>query len=298
MATATATPMTLTQKIVAIAVTIIIISTVALPIIDDSEIEEKKITQNVGQRFSMLEPDDSKTYTITYSSGNIIVNGVTYETSVFDTVVYSDAIVVDVHNSNLRVASADYLENTLQVVINGGTITYTNTSNVDRSVTYSWALIVQANGDYGLFKQGTTVYVNESSKIIYARTNTNLSNSDLTPSSITVRNVMSGTFNDMKSDFAVATSEDITSVELSGFITDVTEVSKEVYSITPGTNTLSIIADTNLGEYSNPSLAMSLIAAPLSYYYYGDSNMFGVVAIILMLVPLMMAVRMIALKRN
>lgn len=301
MAAAQTMAMTMTQKIVAIAVTIIIISTVALPIIDDAEAGIKVVTQNTGQTFSMVEQDNSTDYTITYiSSSSVSINGVIYPINTYDIILYSDGLTVDIAASNMRVTTPDYLENTTEIVLSGGTATYTNTSSIEHTADYSWFLIMNTTGNYGLFRSGE-IFINEESTLYYTRANTSFTNSDLDPSSVNARGyVMAGTFDNLKSVFAQSNTTGVTSIELSGKITGVTEVSKGVYSVKVGTNKIDAVADTNLGEYTNTAIAMSIIAAPLNYYYYDDSStsMFGIVAIMLILVPVMLAVRMITLRRN
>lgn len=299
MATATATPMTMTQKIIAIAVTIIVISTVAIPIINEMQQGQISVYQNSTELFACASSGDDITLTVV-SAGHVEVNG--YEVPTVNSsrlLAVSDNVAIIIGSSSSTfVAVTDPVNgrhNTTEVTITGGVLSY-----VDTNVTYTVNLegdfyYPSASGTYGMFYPSSEYNFNKEA-VFFTFVNNSFSNAGLSPNTVSVNALYKGTYNDLKFLFAsessfVGGSATITNIDDSG----------EGYLSTTSNSQVSYVIKNDVGTYTYSGPKAFL--APLEYISIAESNefavqLFDVIPILLLLVPLMMAVRMITLRRN
>lgn len=304
MAASQTMAMTLTQKIIAIAVTIIIISTVALPVISDAETETKtgsnasvmgfaltdsKITGSVSITINSDYNPVVGSYVLTTVGMKYIVVGDTFAIRHTTSASYHDKLFVDDITSHTSIS-------TTSVTIGPTSVTFTDTSEVSHTLTYNTCMYASESGKYGFFSGSSTFYVNSDSQI-YTCMGVSATNSNLTPTSISIYGVCSGTIAGLTNYMNFTTQNTVTSMVITG-VPPTEAVGNGSYAIVANSS-IPYTAVTNLGTYSGNGTTGFI--APLAYDYESGNDyatLFNVVSIMLILVPLMIAVRMIALKRN
>lgn len=292
----------LVYSVVAIAIIVLIVSTVAVPVIEDSTDGIKISKQNSGQMFALTTVNDSKSYSFSYDSesGYVTVNDYSFKPTNGSTLAFTDSIYVFFQNGMRAYADNDVTAVSTSSIVFASGVASWNISGVEYTASYTYAFLPDPNGTYGAFKSGDVIKFNADSKLVYTGANQLFTNSNLDPSSILVRNlVLYGTYDNFDSLWARSTTEGITYISLNSDLGDlVTQFDDGHMELTVGSN-WQITAETNLGDYTRLTTLITVIA-PLEYWVH-DSNMvslFGVVTIILFLVPVMMAVRMIQTRRN
>lgn len=286
--------MTMTQKIIAIAVTIIIISTVAIPVIDDLQESQKSAANNTSELFNAVI-GSGEDITITTSDGAASINGYAAPSGVD---VFVSASLVVFYNNGLKVV--DMVNNFVgavsgSIVISDRTFNYTTAGSVEKSGTITGTYLYLAeNGTYGQFKPQDGARFNNNSQMYGVVLTAPIAAVNYTA----VTAFVSGS---VRGGFVVNEGYDL----VNGSLVDVTSTltPKLTYTETDGYNVLSaasVVADVS---GSSGYAGILHIYAPIQYHYISDEdsslfNLIGVIPIILILVPLMLAVRMIALKRN
>lgn len=304
MANATATPMTMTQKIIAIAVVIIIISSVALPVIDQMQQGTTETGSNTPL-FRVGEITDANEHILSFSSGTATFDDYSVDMSSAGNQIMAvtDSIVVFHRNSSndMRVYAADAdtpYGAVSSITFENGTATW-EISDTTYTKTYTQLYALDPNGNYGGYTSGTELKFNADSVLFGWQFNLDVKNPDLDPSTIRYISLLfKGTYNDMQSVILTTANEAVTesdgTVSLSAHLQD-----GGYYSFVLGTDATSTVVENDVGDYF-ATLGYALLA-PITYTYSEEldgADLFGVVAIMLILVPVMMAVRMIALKRN
>lgn len=305
MATTQNAAMTLTQKIISIAVIIIVISTIALPVIDSDFSREIQHT-NTGYQYRVGSTSDDVTISIV-STGVVSINGVNYsDLTSYAAVAFTDTgwIRMAGNGNSLTVFGSQSLSNsqilTSSVTYSNGTITWESGGSTYTDSYTSPVYHISDSGNYAAFKNANTptIYFNEDSSLWTMAANATATNSGLSPSSITARTVVfNGTYNDFDSTELLITTDGVegvkATVNMSSFLVD-----HGSYYGWEDVDTVPFTIETDLGNYSSSTI---WIIAPLNYTEIegeGTNTLFSVVAILLVLVPVMMAVRMITLKRN
>jgi hypothetical protein len=184
------------------------------------------------------------------------------------------------------------------VTFENGTATWYG-GGATQTKTYSWLYVPDSDGSYGSFNSGDSIRFN-SNAVLYGMTyNIDVSNPDLTPSTVRYTSVVAkGTYNNMQSVFLHTANESVTASDCTMSLE--ASVQSDYYSYDYGTTRANIAVENNIGDYNYTGTTVFLIA-PVDYTYtieLDGADLFGVVAILLVLVPVMMAVRMIALRRN
>lgn len=300
MAAAQTMAMTTTQKIIAIAVTIIIISTVAIPVIDDLQSTIHSTGQNTTQKFAVSnQAVDS--VSIQLSGSVVTVNGFSLTPSEQVIIAISDdfrIVALDIGGTvQVHVGTdSDTNRTTGDITITNGNLTYTvygsDTPTV-KALTSPNILYASESGSYGQFSGGL-LNVNKDT-VMYAVVSHTVSNAGLDPTSLYVSAVVKGTYQGLASAFAYGANSASVSIPEA----NITE--KPGYLSIDTSKGVNISASAVQGVYSTYDFVQ--FVAPLQYTYYSDAdsgliNLIGVIPILLILVPLMMAVRMIALRRN
>ena len=296
--------MTLTQKIIAIAVTIMIISTVALPVITDAETETKtgsnasiaayQMTDVVSSSFNITINSDYYpvvgSYVVTTVAMKYIAIGDTFVIRHTNTAAYHDKLFVDDLSSKQSIP-------TTSVTFGTSSITFTDSSSVSHTITYSSCLYAAESGKYGFFCGNNTFYVNDDT-MFYNCLGISATNSGLSPTHISVYGVSAGTMAGLTNYMTFTTTTTVTSMVVTGELVSSAVGNGSYYVLANQAVAYSVV--TNLGTYSSSSASIGFIA-PLAYEYDSANDyatLFDVVIIMLILVPIMIAVRMITLRRN
>lgn len=304
MANATATPMTMTQKIIAIAVAIIIISTVAIPIIDDMEKQFEVTSNNTTQRYTASTSLSDVDVSLSVANSIASINGYEVGTANYAILVITDTFVIRAQGANNLAIAVDGTQySTPSASITGKVLSFT-ASEVDYTFEYEDYIYYAAeNGKYGYFAN-TEFYANVGTTILYAYTNFGASNSDLDPSSANFLGLFSLSIEDnaLVPVWVESRTEGVeyepTPVTLPDSLIKDNEDGS--YTVTAGTLPLSFV--TNVGTYSMDADYRIGFIAPMEYKHIMDSagmiDLINIIPILLILIPVMMAVRMITLKRN
>lgn len=300
MAAAQNMAMTTTQKIIAIAVTIIIISTVAIPVIDD--VQKEIATTGNNSAFSFMASTGSDITTSitnvdsTISIGDLVISKTGDVHAA--TILISSGLIINTYSSTLRVTDISndiQLAQVTAIDITSGAYSYT-VSGTDYSGTLAGdVLFLSDTGTYGYFDSISDLKLNSNSKVYVTYAVTPFR--DSSNNSLSLTGVISGTIKDgMSGTLYKYVSSEFVSVSSSSTINAVDE-DGIMYSLT---NIESSAIDSSV-TYNRT--VTGGIFAPIEYKYISDSdesliNLIGILPIMLILVPLMMAVRMMALKRN
>lgn len=311
MAAAQTMAMTATQKIIAIAVTIIIISTVALPVIEDMQKEYYIIEQNTGYNYSyssglkdielsFIQNDDT---TFNYSiDGNAIYSNI--DDSSHEVAVYTDrgvayllptvfvALFEDTDGTTIYFADASSIVMTVSnsvLTIAYGDGDTTTTKEVGE---ISWMYYPNSEGSYGVFAGSDYIHIDNDSKALIVA-HPVIAGGVFTPYYV-------GEFSNGSITVLAASAwsdnvfHDVTPNVIVDRDTDYNDPLNTMWGDVTGT---CVLPNSTTYDFTN----LITWIAPIDYKAV-DSNseagLFSVVAIILVLVPVMMAVRMITLRRN
>ena len=289
--------MTMTQKIIAIAVTIIIISTVALPVIQDMQNAQIVEEMQSGELYSVKHTNEKVTlgYDSTYGPTlngvalSSIYTGQTKETTryyvICDSVVGFAFYTLSTQSwsywaikstsslTNVSINNASY-----SAVFESGTVTITASSTYTSS--YDYLVIPDTTGNYGIWDYSDRPWHVDSDSTIYAALNT------------TARSyLIAGKISDLKVEFEISSGS---------LVTGSTASASYVPTDDGKSNVLSGIT-LNSGGSSASIVDYAVVVCPLSYHTISDDRMYdliGIIPIFLILVPVMLAVRMITLRRN
>ena len=290
MAAAQNMAMTTTQKIIAIAVTIIIISTVAIPVIDDI-LDDTEVTvhQNAAMRYQ-LDTRITADTAISYSGGVCTIGSTVIDFNPYPgsyPLIITDTFVVTLWDADvLGIISDGRIDNVTTATLSASAISFVDSLSNPVSISYSAIDCIASNsGIYGAFPYSYQFYFNKDANLISTTTQLN------------GVSVFKGTYNDMDIAFNLPFSGTVTDISMN---INVVDSGKGYYS--PAEYTYSAtINDVPTTVFGNVN---SVIIAPIDYTVDpnididGVGNLIAVIPILLILVPLMMAVRMIALKRN
>ena len=294
----------LVMKIMVIVVAVLMIATVALPAVQYAQSDIYTTENNSGNNYAVASGNTNLAVALD-AANEVWISGFKINTSTMDVVMFSDTFLVrhfkTLNPDTIYVDSLTDKANygTTAITVTGTQISFTDANNTQRTLTYTGELMYAApEGDYGYFVNGSTFKINEDSKL-YMCAADNATNSDLSPSSVGYITVMSGTMGEFASDWAFSTTSGVTSVSVSASLSGITDLGDRSYSVELSSATTTVT--TNLGDYTNTALVG--VFAPLEYKYVGDADgsmisLIGIIPIMLILVPVMMAVRMMALKRN
>lgn len=286
----------LVYSVVAIAIIVLIVSTVAVPVIEDSTSEYRTTGQNADMFYKMAANTD--VVNITLADDTLTVNGYVLPaiTANTDTIVvfaddfrisafYNDGVQVHISTPNIAGRT------TGNIAINSNTVTWTaydTSDSLSYQYTSSTLLYASSTGDYGAFSYGHTANLNTDSKI-YAMVSVVMDGTYIS-------GLLSGTIYNLVPSFLVGAS----SVSLD-FSNAVADSGKDYLIYTNGYNsTISAVID---GQTKTVTQISIPILAPIEYTYISDSDssiisLLNVVPILLFLVPVMFAVRMIQTRRN
>lgn len=288
----------LVYSVVAIAIIVLIVSTVALPVIEDSQNELKTVRQNAGYTFSVAD-GSTTSVVMALTESTLTINGREYEPTENMIPMLSNSFFVQVKSGVFVVNVNDSYYITSQLTASNGVLSFVADSQ-DVSITFGTLYWFDNNGKFGYFTSGQ-IYVNSSSRIIMA-IETAIANESLTPNVLYISGSFVGTISGMVQNTMRVDQGNLLSTSLS-LQSERVDGQDDVYRIdlsSPSTFTIS--GTTEDGTYSTTTGNYCVIA-PIEYYIVTESdysmiNLFNVLPIILFLVPVMLAVRMIQTRRN
>jgi hypothetical protein len=306
MAAAQTMAMTTTQKIIAIAVTIIIISTVAIPIIDDMEKQFEVTSNNTTQRYTASTSLTDVDISISVANSIATINGYEVGTGNFAVIAISDTFVIRGQGSSSVAIAVDGTQYSASAATISGKVLSFTASGTDYTFEYDDYIYYAAeNGKYGYFANtGTEFYVNSGSNVVYAFTNFVGTNNDLDPTTAGFYGVFSLSVENetLVPVWMESRTEGVEYISTSVVLPDgmIKDNEDGSYTITAGSVPIDFVTD--LGTYSLDADHRIGFIAPIEYRHVVDSagmiDLINIIPILLILIPVMMAVRMITLKRN
>lgn len=290
--------MTTTQKIIAIAVTIIIISTVALPVIQDLHYSLATYENNDDYlRYSMISKSENMVLAYSDDTETLTKDGVPVyvgadDWTSFGVVGFSDEFFIvagansDQNKLALWTVNYIYLPSTdWTLTLSNGTWAATDGNGNDYSGTFNHLYLFDDAGDYGYFKvsSGWSITVNNEDPVLFCDNRLHFASTIIT-------------------DFApVSKINKAYEYSVSSFVVSgPTETSVSI-TMDVGDDVTTITGATIGGVDVTASEAG--VIAPIHYRVWEGNesswdSLIQVIPILLILVPVMLAVRMIALKRN
>lgn len=292
----------ITYSIVSLVVIVLIVATTVIPVIESSQGEIVTHYQNTTQTYAAVVSDD---VTLTRdAAGKITLNGyeITYTETLSRCAIISDGLfyvmgqyecILDLSNSS-RVATTGTA--TVSLTMSGGAFTYTVGSAEPVTGTYTKAYIISAKGDYGLFDGDSTDFKATAGKTIdvvfpgatglttligwYTVKDGVVQDTPV----VSFKTNSSGTLVNFDGTYTINTG-----INTSGSSEYVSEYNKATCRFTPTSGTVS----TTSGSY----------IAPLEYTDVTDNDsairaLLGVIPIMLIVVPIVIASRLITQGRD
>lgn len=289
-------PVNLAYAIVALAVVVIVITTVALPVVNSMQSSAFSAENaNTGQRYNMA---DSVTGTITLKTedSKTTINGtaitalpaaspfIYFVTDQFEIILYDTQYwtlyLYGAADSSIYVNSSA----TRYFEISDNTLYIKNTDpSLDTTVPFTYILEYSASGNYGCWyvnpNTGKVLDTTLAEITLYVDSDSIVYLVSMDPTTYKAYTIASGTIDDINYDStyynnaAVTPSSDITMTyqpTTDGFSNAVTEIS-----------------------WPNNIFKVQYIIAPVDYTILGDAtgyNLIGIIPVLLILVPIMMAV--------
>lgn len=273
--------------VLSILVAVIVVATVAIPVIEDSSKDIHSTVQNTTQKYYATSSGDlSEDLTITLESTNsYTINGESYDLNINSIVMITDTgdmWVIYGNNYNLYQKNSSYIQRSLGI---GGSTTFytdgtykaTTSAGVEYTGTFGNVIYPSNDGDLGYFLN-STAYADDASDIIFFS--------------------ISGSNGAMFAIEYKATGEEVEKI-VSPFASGA-EVTLSDAAISYN-STDETIADNAINgltyKVGDTSYTVSSFIAPLEYKTIteNDSAMISILQIVpllLLIVPVMMAVRM------
>lgn len=286
--------------VLSILVAIIVVATVAIPVIEDSSKEIKTTQNNVSERYMMSESTVGEiTIEATKTAGTFIING---ESKTINAGDYADFWCVLTNNLFVRLystsswvtfdglpVSSTNLGTTGKVVINseGWTVTVPSGSGAGTYTgTYDWICYPNEKGNYGLYRYSVSAaYVDNDATVFAIKESPNVSEGVMTiPTVIWSGSIDGGDNTKIAWDRTNNQTLDVSSS------TDVYIKYSEKGEISTKMSSVTV-------EYGDNSATISTVIIPIEYHVIteNDSAMISILQIVpllLLIVPVMMAVRM------
>lgn len=288
--------------VLSILVAVIVVATVAIPVIEDSSKEIRTSQNNVSEKYMMSESTTGDiTIEATETAGTFIING---ESKTFISGDYgggfwcilTNNLFVRLYSTSSWVlfdglpASSTNLGTTGKVEINnkGWTVTIPSGSSGAGTYTgtYDWICYPNEKGNYGLYRFSGNMYVDNDSTVfaIKESRNTGSDGAMTTPAVIWSGSIDGG---DNTKIAWNRTSDQVIDVSSSTDVhiqySEKGEVSTKISGVTV--------------EYGDNSASIATVIIPIEYHVIteNDSAMISILQIVpllLLIVPVMMAVRM------
>ena len=274
--------------VLSILVAVIIVATVAIPVIEDSSKDIHSTVQNTTQRYYATSSSDlSEDLTITLETDNIYtINGERYDASPNNIVMITDTgdmWILYGNNYNLYQKSDNYAQKSLGI---GGSTTFytdgtykaTKFAGVEYTGTFSNVIYPSKDGDLGYFLN-STAYADDASDVIFF----SISNASYGAMFATKYKATGEEVEKIVSPFANGAGVTLTDAAISYNSSDETIADNAINGLTY--------------KVGDTSYTLRAFIAPLEYKTIteNDSAMISILQIVpllLLIVPVMMAVRM------
>lgn len=274
--------------VLSILVAVIIVATVAIPVIEDSSKDIHSTVQNTTQKYYATSSSDlSEDLTITLeSTSNYKINGESYDLSLNNIVIITDTgdmWVIYANNYNLYQKSSNYAQRSLGIggyttFYTDGTYKATTSAGVEYTGTFGNVVYPSNDGDLGYFIN-STAYANDASDVIFF----SISNASYGAMFAIKYKATGEEVEKIVSPFASGAEVTLTDAAISYDSTDETIADNAINGLTY--------------KVSDTSYTLRAFIAPLEYKTIteNDSAMISILQIVpllLLIVPVMMAVRM------
>lgn len=301
-----------TMGIVGLVVIILMVTGAVIPAVEDAQYDITEKEQNTAQKFHALKGADLNTTISVNDSAVLTIGDKTYtwtETSNLS-VLISDEFTVEaiLYNGDCLLKIFDYQNNiyngsidTITLTISSGTVSYTLSATDYTAELKGDVLILDDNGDYGIFQgRSATLYVDLDSKVYMVCTNVDVSLSSR------LDYVVSGTMDKLKACTYFQTMPTFTDTTDTTTIT-VTNLTKSddghTYILKPDVKvTLSVNLGGSSASLDANNAWNASILAPIEYTVT-DSNdsgavLLGIIPLLLIIVAVLYAVRLMGASRN
>lgn len=273
--------------VLSILVAVIIVATVAIPVIEDSSKDIHSTVQNTTQRYYATSSSDlSEDLTITLETDNTYtINGERYDASPNNIVMITDTgdmWVIYSNNYNLYQKSDNYAQRSLGIggfttFYTDGTYKATTSAGVEYTGTFSNVIYPSKDGDLGYFLN-STAYADDASDVIF------FSISGTNGAMFAIKYKATGEeVEKIVSPFASGAEVTLTDAAISYNSTDETIADNAINGLTY--------------KVGDTSYTLRAFIAPLEYKTISENDsamisILQIVPLLLLIVPVMMAVRM------
>ena len=273
--------------VLSILVAVIIVATVAIPVIEDSSKDIHSTVQNTTQRYYATSSSDlSEDLTITLETDNTYtINGERYDASPNNIVMITDTgdmWVIYSNNYNLYQKSDNYAQRSLGIggfttFYTDGTYKATTSAGVEYTGTFSNVIYPSKDGDLGYFLN-STAYADDASDVIF------FSISGTNGAMFAIKYKATGEeVKKIVSPFASGAEVTLTDAAISYNSTDETIADNAINGLTY--------------KVGDTSYTLRAFIAPLEYKTISENDsamisILQIVPLLLLIVPVMMAVRM------
>lgn len=297
---------TVVYGVITLVVVVILISTIAIPVIEDAQKERYTALQNTDGRYTSAVSNDLSMDIVWDSSNQKISFGdkafdVTFGSIV--TIFYSDSLLLRIATSNIQLSD---MKNDIhkvdmstltdsKITIENGAYTYSISSSTYTGTIASSALFLDDEGNYGVYTDvllSSNLYANDDS-VIYA-----LIENGTDSQSRDVYVGFSGTVKDSLSSTFAYVYADSKFNEATATVTNWTPVleDKGYYKIG------SVTAGVNYDDVSS-TIGMKTYFIPIEYTYISENDnmiimLLGVIPLMLAIIPVMLAVQLITGSRR
>lgn len=290
---------TFTTTIVGLVILVLVISTVTIPVVQDTQSEFRTEQNNTGYLYAVA--NSATTIELETTGGTVTVNGMPMTqnramavfSEEFQVMKYSTVYVVLTETGSFTVSEA---------TISNGTFSYTTTDSVEGSFTYDATKPVYYNavsGEYGLFD--TTTANIPKNAVLYCFTDRDFK--DASNNTLRLQVTYSGTLED-GFDIIAHTTGGVIQVYTDGSV-DVAYTDHGTYntvSATPPTITVDVSGvDYTAGGSTGSGVVKWQYFAPISYEIISPSdqnmiNLFELIPMLMILGVLLIAVRMLGAR--
>lgn len=301
--------------VVCLTVVVILIATVALPVIEDMQEGAVKTDKNTDTLYLMSE-ETSVSISYGTAGGSAIINGVEYaapRTSGGDPLLFSDNLYIQSHNVNKVIVLYDLTKTnpvvgTLsangEIVIENGVYSIDTTNGTLGGTVEGTLWVKNQTGTLGRFIPANMtdpgVFFDKDSFIAIGNENAmTLTNSN--NESISVRGTFGGTMDTFNFMSVVNMTDSVVLDPANCSVSfSYQKVDDYTYKLISNPITISVVYDgsTYTGTLNPAKWFASMEYDTLDEDEQSNYDLLGVVAILLILVPVLMAARMIAGRRN
>lgn len=283
--------------VLSILVAVIVVATVAIPVIEDSSKEIKTLKNNTTEAFFVSESDDEPIVITADNVGNYTINGEPFTKSTL--IALNEGFTIRYSGTNLQIRNLkdttyNYDESpslaSQSVTIHNGVLT----TGSGKSFSYTGPVLYKSeNGTYGQTVYGQEYYI-DNDATIYTDIGLNFGTDNYLALMI-----MKGTWQDMKVTAASNNeSGTVTVLDPADFTVSLQGITQDTAISGLAKNTrIDATFDNGVESQSGTASQTRYLWAPIEYHTItnNDSTMISILQIVpllLLIVPVMMAVRM------